>query len=497
MNTKPVQKVIIAGGGTAGWMAAMALSKVAGKVIDITLIESSEIGTVGVGEATIPTMIDFHNIMGIDEQEFMKLTNATFKLGINFVNWKEVGQSYFHSFGRVGQDTWLGTFNQYWKHGADNGYAGKLEDYSLETCAARQGKFGFPKGKRIGYSYHIDASAYAGFLKVIAENFGVKHINSKISDIQCDSETGHIKSLKLQDGAVLEADLYIDCTGFRSLLMQKTLQTGYEDWSKWLPCNKAVAIQTDDTSIFSPYTDVTAREAGWQWRIPLQSRTGNGHVYCDRYMDDETALKILRSNMTGNELTEPNVLSFTTGRSKLYWNKNCIALGLSGGFVEPLESTSIHMISRGILRLLQVFPFAGINKYDVDAYNESLKRETDCVRNFIIAHYKLTNRNDSDFWEYCRSMDIPTELHDRIERYREVGRVSALEDRNELFKEASWIQVLSGQGVEQMTHCRVAELMRENVNMAQLGMMRQSIEQTLSELPLHRDFVTEYCDVES
>ena len=401
MNNQKITKIIIAGGGTAGWMAAASLSKLLGKTFDITLVESDEIGTVGVGEAAIPTLTAFHRLLGINEQAFMKATHATFKLGINFENWKKGDDQYMHGFGRVGKECWAGEFQHFWLHGKQNNIDFDFDQYCPEIQAAKAEKFALAKGG-LNYSYHLDATLYAKFLRTFAEAHGVKRLEGRIVDVAKDSNTGDIKSLQLANGNVIEGQLFIDCTGFVGLLIEKALHTGYEDWSHWLPCDSAVAVQTESVSAPLPYTRSIARESGWQWRIPLQHRVGNGLVFCSKYLSDNDAKTLLMNNIEGEPINQPRVIKFKTGRRRKGWNKNCIALGLSSGFLEPLESTSIHLIMSGILRLIRLFPFEGITKSAVNEYNQQLTSELEHIRDFIILHYHATERADTPFWQYCK-----------------------------------------------------------------------------------------------
>ncbi|MGH8224384.1 MAG: tryptophan halogenase family protein, partial [Woeseiaceae bacterium] len=437
-----IRRVIIAGGGTAGWMAAALLSKTMGKVLDISLIESDEIGTVGVGEATIPTLVTFHRLLDINEQEFMAAVQGTFKLGIGFENWRDVGENYIHSFGTTGRDHWTAGFQHFWRKGHELGIASGFGDYCLELKAAMQNRFAHLPKIGMNYAFHIDASLYAAYLRKFSEGFGAKRIEGRIRNVDIDPATGFITSLTLASGEQVAGELFIDCTGFRGLLIEQALHAGYEDWSHWLPNDSAVAVQTESTGAAIPYTRSIARDAGWQWRIPLQHRVGNGIVYCSRYLGDDEARATLLANVQGRVLTEPRVIKFRTGRRRKHWQKNCVALGLASGFVEPLESTSIHLISRGLTRLMQMFPVDGIQQADVDEYNQQTIFETDHIRDFIVLHYKVTNREDTPFWRYCRRMEIPGSLAHRIELFRETGRV--FRAPNELFAENSWIQVMLG-----------------------------------------------------
>ena len=494
MNGNGVKKVVIAGGGTAGWMAAAALSKTLGKVLDITLIESDEIGTVGVGEATIPPLVTYHRLLDINEQKFMAAVQGTFKLGIGFENWRAVGQHYIHSFGVTGHDHWAAGFQHFWLKARERGLAGDYGDYCLELRAAQESKFAHLPKVGINYAFHIDASLYARFLRQFSEGYGARRLEGKIVEVRTNADTGFIESLKLDSGDEIEGDLFIDCTGFRGLLIEQTLHAGYEDWSHWLPCDSAVAVQTESTGEAIPYTRSIARGAGWQWRIPLQHRVGNGMVYCSRYISDAGARETLLGNVEGALLTEPRVIKFRPGQRRRAWIKNCVALGLASGFIEPLESTSIHLIQRGITRLMQMFPHTAIAASDVEEYNRQTSYEIEHIRDFIVLHYHVTERDDTPFWRYCRNMEIPASLDHRIELFRETGRVFRVP--NELFAENSWIQVMLGQGIVPRQYHPVVNIMSDDELSRFLGNIKTSVEATVAQLPKHEAYVRQYCPAE-
>ena len=486
-----VQRVVIAGGGTAGWMVAACMSKVLGKRLDIKLIESDEIGTVGVGEATIPTLLTFHQLLDIKEQEFMAATQATFKLGISFESWRDVGQDYIHSFGLTGKDHWTAGFQHFWLKGRQRQLAGDYGDYCLELKAAQMNRFAHLPRSGMNYAFHLDASLYAQFLRRFSEGFGVQRIEGKIVGVQADAAGDHIQSVRLDSGALIEGDLFIDCTGFRALLLGETLKVPYEDWSHWLPCDSAVAVQTESVGEAVPYTRSIAHEAGWQWRIPLQHRVGNGLVYCSRYLSDEQAKPMLLSKVQGTPLTQPRVIKFKPGQRQQTWRGNCVAIGLASGFIEPLESTSIHLIQRGIVRLMQMFPADGISPADVAEYNQQTRSEIEHIRDFIVLHYHVTQRSDSPFWRYCQSMDIPASLRHRIELFQESARV--FRAGNELFAENSWIQVMLGQGITPQQHHPVADLMGDAELSGFLNGIQAQVDKTVLQLPSHQAYVNNYC----
>jgi tryptophan halogenase len=490
-NTDKVQKVVIAGGGTAGWLAAAAMSRQLGKILDITLIESDDIGTVGVGEATIPPMRVFHKLLRIDEQEFMRATEATFKLGIAFDGWGRRDDNYIHSFGKNGKETWLCDFHHFWLHGRERGFDAELGEYCLELQAAKAGKFGTSPNADINYAYHLDATLYAKFLRKFSEGYGTRRIEGKIRDVNQDAGSGFITSLTLESGEVVEGDFFIDCTGFRGLLIEQTLHTGYEDWAHWLPCDSAVAVQTETIRPAVPYTRSIAHEAGWRWQIPLQHRVGNGMVYCGRYMSDDEATSRLLSEVEGNTITEPRVIKFRTGRRRKTWHKNCVALGLSSGFVEPLESTSIHLIMMGVTRLMQLFPFGGVSQSLTEQYNEQTQLELEKIRDFIVLHYHVTYRDDSPFWRYCGAMEIPKTLSHRIELFKE--NAHAFQADGELFRVDSWTQVMLGQGIVPEDYHHFARMMSDKDLGQLLNGLKSSIKHAVAKLPGHQEFLDRYC----
>ncbi len=495
MNTGRIRKVIIAGGGTAGWMSAALLSRTLGKVLDIRLVESDVIGTVGVGEATIPTLLRFHQLLKVNEQEFMAATRATFKLGIGFESWRDVGEDYIHSFGDTGRDHWSAGFQHFWLKGRQRGLAGDFGDYCLELKAALESKFAHIPNPVINYAFHIDATLYARYLRQFSEKLGVRRVEGKIVEVGTHPESGHIESLTLDSGQRLEGDLFIDCTGFHGLLIERTLNTGYEDWSHWLPCNSAVAVQTRSAGPAIPYTRSIAREAGWQWRIPLQHRTGNGIVYCSHFIDDDRARNTLDDNLEGETLTEPRTIRFRPGSRREHWRRNCVAIGLSSGFIEPLESTSIHLIQRGVIRLLQTFPLNGIRQSDIDEFNRQTRFELEHIRDFIVLHYKVTNRRDTPFWRHCRRMEIPDSLRHRIDLFRETGRVFRVP--TELFAENSWIQVMLGQGIVPEQYHPVVDVMSDGELDRFLREIRSRVDNAVAQLPRHDVYVEQYCDMAS
>ena len=489
-NGKPVRRIVIAGGGTAGWMAAAALSRTLGQILDITLVESDEIGTVGVGEATIPTLVHFHRLLDIGEQEFMAATSATFKLGISFEGWRQRGEDYIHSFGTTGTDHFTAGFQHFWLKGVERKLAGDYGDYCLELAASRESRFGHLPNEGMNYAYHLDATAYARYLRRFSEHFGAKRVEAKITGVETDPATGFVAALVLDSGTRVEGDLFIDCTGFRSMLLGQTMGVEYEDWSEWLFNDSAIAVQTESVGPAIPLTRSIAHDWGWQWRIPLQHRVGNGIVYSSRHVDDDTARAALLGNIEGKMLTEPRVIRFTPGQRKQVWAGNVVGLGLASGFLEPIESTSIHLIQRGIVRLLTMFPTDGIRRSDVDEYNAQAAEDIRTIRDFIIAHYKVTHRDDTPYWAEAKAMAVPEALRHRIDLFGQTGRV--FRDGNELFAENSWVQVMLGQGLHPRTHHQVADLMGDAELAGFLDGIRDQVRRTVAKLPAHQDYVRGY-----
>lgn len=492
MNEQVVKRVVIAGGGTAGWVAAAALVKSLGPLIDITLVESDEIGTVGVGESTIPTSRSFHELLTINEQAFMRATQATFKLGISFENWGSVGDRYIHSFGEIGKrSTWMADFHHFWLEAREHGFGGSLADYCFELQASDAGKFAKAEGFAINYAYHLDATLYACFLRGLAEPAGVRRVEGKIAQVLQHPETGFITTLVLESGVNIEGDLFLDCTGFRGLLTEQTLKTEYEDWSRYLKTNSAFAVQTRSVGPAIPLTRAIAHESGWRWRIPLQHRVGNGIVYCSDYMSDEDARAKLLNEIEGEVLTEPRLIRYRTGARRQVWNKNCVALGLASGFIEPLESTSIHLVKVAVTRLIQEFPFGGCHDAIANRFNAQSRHEIEGIRDFITLHYHLTQRDDSPFWDRCRTMEIPDSLAQRMALFRDSAH--AYQEGNDLFRVDSWVQVLLGQGLAPSSHHRLAKMMDPSELQKALAALKANIDAAVARMPPHQEFLAQYC----
>lgn len=499
MRENRISSIAIIGGGTAGWMTAAAVSKILGKAYaKITLVESDEIGTVGVGEATIPQINVFNRLLGLDEDEFVRRTQGSFKLGIEFVNWGKVGDRYFHPFGPYGVDQRGVSFHAFWQKLQTMGVSDSISDYNLQAVAARENKFmrpvrsaeGSPISK-IAYAFHFDAGLYAKYLRSFSESHGVVRQEGRIVEVVQHPETGYVEAVVLTDGRRVEADLFIDCTGFKGLLIEETLKAGFVDWSNYLPTDGAWAVPCESVTPFTPYTRATARDAGWQWRIPLQHRMGNGHVFSSGFTTPEAARETLLKNLDGKPLAEPRLIRFKAGHRKKFWDKNVIAIGLAGGFLEPLESTSIHLIQSGIAKLLQLFPDKGFEEADRRRYNETSRLEYEYIRDFIILHYNATERDDTDFWNYVRTMPIPDRLREKYDMFQSRGRI--FREHEELFNDTSWFAVMNGQGMTSRSYDPVADLMTDDEVRARLFNIKETILKSAAMMPSHADFITKTC----
>lgn len=490
-TSESIYRIIIVGGGTAGWMTAAALSRfLPADRYCIRLIESEQIGTVGVGEATIPHIRQFNALLGIDENDFIRTTRATYKLGIQFTGWGTETSRYMHPFSTVGCGINGLDFHHFWLKAREAGDVADLDEFTPATVAAHAGRFDYP-GENVdipyGYAFHLDAGRYARSLRDYAEARSVVRIEGKVSEVKLDPDSGYIESLRMEDGQTLAADLFIDCSGFRALLMGEALGVGYDDWSHWLPCDRAVALPTERQVMPVSFTRAAAQSIGWQWRIPLQHRTGNGQVYANAYMTDEQALSALLENLEGEPLAEPNFLRFTAGRRQKSWEKNCIAIGLSSGFLEPLESTSIYLIQVAIMKLLESFPDRSFAACDVREFNHEMAVEYLRVRDFLILHYKLNQRTDSDFWQDCRAMSIPDELARKITLFQQTGRLEHYEQG--LFIAPSWMTVYLGQGlIPERYDTRVTAYSGAQIQ-AYLERMRRGIAHDVKTMPSHSEAI--------
>jgi tryptophan halogenase len=497
MTDRRIRRIVIVGGGTAGWMTAAALANALHGNCRIDLIESEQIGSIGVGEATIPPIKIFNRSLGIDENAFVAATKGTFKLGIEFVDWTRLQQRYFHPFGQFGAEFDAVPLHQYWLRERARGDQTPLQDYAMAWMAARNGKFELPLADRqrvqstFDYAYHFDATLYARFLRDYAEQRGVVRTEGKVVDVTLGGDDGFIQGVTLDHGTRLEGDLFIDCSGFRGLLIEGALKTGYEDWSHWLPCDRAVAVPCTHASEPTPYTRATAHAAGWQWRIPLQHRMGNGHVYCSQYIGDDEAAQVLLDHLEGTPLAEPRLLRFVTGRRRKFWNRNCIAIGLAAGFMEPLESTSIHMIQSAITRLLALFPDRDFHPLAAQEFNRITHAEYERIRDFLILHYHANQRDDAPLWRQTRAMPIPETLQYKIDQFRSYGRTVA--ESMELFQNPNWLAVLIGQEVWPERHDPLVDL-RDKVDAPRMfASLRRVIGEAVGAMPTHQQYIDRHC----
>ncbi|WP_375391592.1 tryptophan halogenase family protein [uncultured Sphingomonas sp.] len=496
---RPIRSVAVVGGGSAGWMSAAAISKMFGRGIDVVLVESEEIGLIGVGEATVPHLSAFNALLEIDEAEFVRQTQGSFKLGIQFNDWGRIGDSYVHGFGSIGRDLGLLPFHQYWLKARAEGRAKDISAYSLNTVAAPLGKFmaapsDAPPNSplaEIAYAYHFDAVLYARFLRRRAEAQGVKRVEGKVVAVYRGGTRGFVESVQLESGEHIRADLFLDCTGFRSLLIGEALGIDFDDWTQWLPCDRALAVPCEKVGPPTPYTRSTAREAGWQWRIPLQHRTGNGHVYSSRFTTDDRAADILLNNLDGKALADPKPLRFTTGKRRKLWDRNVIAIGLAGGFLEPLESTAIYLIQAGINRLMHLFPNADCDVALQNVYNEQTDFEYERIRDFLILHYHVTQRTDSDFWNYVRTMTIPDSLQHHIDLFVADGQF--FRNGTEMFGLTSWVQVMLGQGLHPRSYHPAVDWVASADLHALVDHVETVVRSNVSLMPAHEQFIARCC----
>ncbi|MEO0575954.1 MAG: tryptophan halogenase family protein [Pseudomonadota bacterium] len=498
MTSDAINKVIIAGGGTAGWMTAAALARFLPKTVTICLVESEAIGTVGVGEATIPPLTDFNDMLGIDEDTFLKAVGGSFKLGIEFSDWGQLGESYFHPFSAFGYDIDGISFHQLWLALNRNGDARPLDEFTIAKHAAHNARFmrspttdSRSPLSQLRHAYHIDAGRYAQFLRQYAEARGVQRVEGTIEHVNLAATNGYIESLTLNDERTLEGQLFIDCTGFRALLIGDALKCGFRDWSHWLPCDRALAVPTQSSPTFVPYTSARAHSAGWQWRIPLQHRTGNGCVYASEWMSDDVAHRELTSHLETPATDDVRALRFTTGQRDRFWKRNCVAIGLSSGFLEPLESTSIHLIQESISKLIGLFPNQSFDSVERDRYNDMLGTLYSYVRDFIILHYNATQRDDSEFWNHVRTMQLPDSLAAHIDLFQRNGRFFS--HRADLFTLTSWAAVFIGQNVLPAGEDPLIAGVPDGAIKAALDDMQNVYKDAASRMSTHQAFVEKFC----
>lgn len=493
-----LKQILIVGGGSAGWMAAALFAQLFQGMYKIRVVESDDIGTIGVGEATIPAIKRYNELLNLDEDDFMRTTQGSFKLGIQFNNWDKIGSTYIHGFGVIAKDLdWI-KCHQYWLKMLKLGRASDFANFSINTAAAIENKFmrarpdmpDSPIGE-IAHAFHFDAGLFAKYLRTRSQRRGVIRTEGKVVDVTLRPEDGFIQSVTLESGEVIEADMFIDCSGFRGLLIEQAMHTGYEDWTHWLPCDRAIAMPCSRSDNFTPYTKATAHGAGWQWRIPLQHRTGNGHVFSSAHMDEAEAEQILLDNLDGEPLAEPNRIRFVTGKRNQVWNKNCLAIGLAAGFLEPLESTSLYLIQSSLIRFIRLFPDLRFDPANIAEFNRQTDFEYERTRDFIILHYKATERDDTAFWRYCRDMEVPETLQRKMDLFRANGRIFREDD--ELFAEVSWIQVMIGQGIIPENYDPLVDI-KSDVQVAQhLENIENVIRKCVDVMPSHTGFVDKFC----
>lgn len=499
MTAAPIlREIVVVGGGSAGWMTAAALSSLLDpKAVRVTLVESDQIGTIGVGEATVLDIVNYNRFLGLKEDEFMKATHATFKYGIEFVDWGRKGARYFHPFGQHGVDMNGIDFHQYWLRSRSMGNERPIHDYSLNSVAAKRNGFALPDPNprsvlsHLRYAYHFDATLYADYLRKYAEERGVRRVEGKIEQVTQAPDTGFITGLLLENGDTVQGQFFFDCTGFRALLIEGALGVPFIDWSPWLPCNAALAVPSAPSGPLTPYTRSTAKTAGWQWRIPTQHRVGNGHIYCRDFISDDEATSILLEGLDSQAIASPRQIRFTTGCREAFWVKNCIAVGLSAGFLEPLESTSIYLIQEGISRFISLFPDTTMPDIVRTEYNRHMRTEFEQVRDFVILHYCATERDDTPFWNYCRTMDVPDSLRHRIDLFREAGRIFRYDE--ELFTPSSWVAVLLGQGVTPKSLDPIVATVAADEIEQSLSTMHEAMESAAERMPTHEQFIARYC----
>ncbi|WP_308365709.1 MULTISPECIES: tryptophan 7-halogenase [unclassified Microbulbifer] len=508
-SAAPVENVVIVGGGTSGWMCAAAIARMAPPHLAVTLVESEDIGVIGVGEATIPTLIEFNDFLGLNENDILRQCRGTFKLGIEFVDWLKAGESYFHPFGFYGRDTPEFPFHQLWlrlrdlsaKGAAPPDAAGDISHYNVCAAAAHLGHFSPPKGgadailSTMRHAYHLDSMCYGQILRRYAEQKGVRRIEGMVVSVEQDPEHGLIRSVTLRDGQVLAGDLFIDCSGFKSLLIEGAMASDFIDWSHYLPCDRALALPTARSGPPDPFTRATADRAGWRWRIPLQQRTGNGTVYSSAFIDQDEVHRRLVEGTDGAPQADPLPLRFRTGHRRAFWEKNCIAIGLAGGFIEPLESTSIHLAQMGVQRLINLWPGRGFNAAEIAHYNRSMTADYERIRDFIVLHYNATQRDDTEFWRYVGNMTIPDTLAWKLDIFQASGRIIPSPD--DLFTAHSWLAVMLGQGIEPQSYDALVDRVPASALIHNMRLLKDAVAKTATALPSHQDYIDRHCAAQS
>jgi tryptophan halogenase len=476
-------------------MSAALLKRVLGEQVEIELVESEQIGIVGVGEATIPPIQHVNAVLDLDEAEFLRETKSTIKLAIRFENWRAQGDCYYHTFGAPGRSQAFCHFHHFWTRAEQSGHSSNLWEYDLNYLLAEAGKFAKFQANdpmwELKYAYHFDASLYGAFLRRYSEKRGVKRTEGLVEDVRLDSESGDVEALILKGGKVVEGDFFIDCSGIRGLLIHQKLGTGYEDWGHWLPCDRAMAVPSERFEKTVPFTRSIAHSAGWQWRIPLQHRNGNGLVYSSNHYSDDQAADILLNNLESKPLAEPKIIPFRTGRTRKQWNRNVVAVGLSSGFLEPLESTSIHLIQSAVVRLIHLFPHAGVTAELMNEYNRQSQLEYEMIRDFIILHYHLNERDDSRFWRDTRNMDVPERLTQKMELFRANGTL--VQDHLDIFLESSWLQVMLGQGIVPQDYHPIADSLTDEQLKDKLANTKKLKMEPLAKIPSHDQFLEMFC----
>lgn len=501
MGNNKIRSIVILGGGSAGWMTALSLINALPSNCKITVVESDSIGTVGVGEATIPPIKDFNKRLGINEKDFLKATKGTFKLGIEFIDWAKKGHSYGHMFGQHGLPFDSLPLYQYWLKSKSEGNDLPFDAYSMAWVLAQSNKFDKPQGSygsvmgTFDYAYHFDAGLYARFLMEKAVKAGVNRKEGKVTTSDVDHKKSIIESITLESGEVISADFFVDCSGFKGILIEEALHSGYTDWTHLLPCDSAVAVPSKHTGPIAPITQSTARESGWQWRIPLQHRVGNGYVYSSKFISDDDAKKTLLDNIDGELIGEPKLIKYRTGHRNYPWKGNCVAIGLSSGFLEPLESTALHLIQSSINRFISLFPKQKLDTLSALEFNKQTIDEYDTVKDFIILHYHATERDDTEFWQFVSNMMIPDSLKYRIDQFKNSGHI--ISSKDELFGLDNWMSVLIGQNITPDSYSPVVD-MRSNVDYKQfLKDIKYAIDGSAKVAPTHEKFIESFCKADT